>query len=92
MVDKRIVDILVPLSGKGGVENVINMVSDKLIKSGYRVRVVQMVYTGPEWVGTGIEFYPVLVNKKVDNVEDFVGMYAEFMTVHGKPDVVIATP
>lgn len=47
MVDKRIVDILVPLSGKGGVENVINMVSDKLIKSGYRVRVVQMVYTGP---------------------------------------------
>ena len=92
MVDKRIVDILVPLSGKGGVENVINMVSDKLIKSGYRVRVVQMVYTGPKWVGSGIEFYPVLVNKKVDNVEDFVGMYAEFMTVHGKPDVVIATP
>ena len=56
MVDKRIVDILVPLSGKGGVENVINMVSEKLIQSGYRVRVVQMVYTGPEWVGSGIEF------------------------------------
>ena len=48
-MDKRIVDILVPMSGRGGVENVINMVSEKLIQSGYRVRVED----GLHWPGMG---------------------------------------
>lgn len=91
-MEERIVDILVPMSGKGGVESVINSVAARMKESGIRVRVVQMVFDGPQWTCDAIEFYPVLVGKKVECVEDFVGMYISFLTTHEKPDVIIATP
>ena len=40
------VDILVPLSGRGGVERVINQAACFLMEQGWQVRVVQMVYDG----------------------------------------------
>lgn len=91
-MEETIVDILVPMSGKGGVESVINSVAVKMKNCGMRIRVVQMVYSGPEWTCDAIEFYPLLVGGKVECVEDFVGMYISFLTTHEKPDAVIATP
>jgi UDP-D-galactose:(glucosyl)LPS alpha-1,6-D-galactosyltransferase len=88
-----IIDILVPMSGRGGVENVINAVSEKLLACGYRVRVVQMVYDGPKWVCEGVEFYPILTGgNKVGRVEEFVGLYASFLADYGAPALVVATP
>jgi UDP-D-galactose:(glucosyl)LPS alpha-1,6-D-galactosyltransferase len=88
-----IIDILVPMSGKGGVENVINAVSERLLTCGYRVRVVQMVYSGLKWVCGGVEFYPILTGgHKVGRVEEFVGLYASFLAAHGSPALVVATP
>jgi UDP-D-galactose:(glucosyl)LPS alpha-1,6-D-galactosyltransferase len=88
-----IIDILVPMSGRGGVENVINDVSEKLLACGYRVRVVQMVYEGLKWVCKGVEFYPILTGgHKVGRVEEFVGLYASFLADHGSPALVVATP
>lgn len=91
-MEGSIVDILVPLSGKGGVESVINSVAAKMKECGIRVRVVQMVYDGPKWTCSAIEFYPLLVGKKVKCVEDFVGMYIAFLAAHEKPEAIIATP
>jgi UDP-D-galactose:(glucosyl)LPS alpha-1,6-D-galactosyltransferase len=88
-----IIDILVPMAGRGGVEKVINDVSEKLLAGGYRVRVIQMVSDGFKWLCEGVEFYPILTGgKKVGRVEEFVGLYASFLAVHGVPSLVVATP
>ena len=58
--EKRItVDIVVPLSGRGGVENVINRTARYLMEQGFLVRVVQMVYDGPAWLDAEVAFYPL---------------------------------
>jgi UDP-D-galactose:(glucosyl)LPS alpha-1,6-D-galactosyltransferase len=57
------------------------------------VRVVEMVYSGLEWVCEGVEFYPILTGgKKVGRVEEFVDLYASFLAVHERPALVVATP
>ena len=65
--NKQTIDFLVPLSGKGGVETVINRIAGYLKLCGYRVRVVQMVFDGPIWLDEDIEFYP-LRREKVDDI------------------------
>jgi UDP-D-galactose:(glucosyl)LPS alpha-1,6-D-galactosyltransferase len=88
-----IIDFLVPMAGRGGVENVINDVSEKLLTCGYRVRVVQMVSDGYRWVCGGVEFYPILTGgRKVGRVEEFVELYASFLADHGCPALVVAVP
>lgn len=89
--EKQAVDILVPMSGKGGVETVINQVAGYLKTRGYRVRVVQMVFEGPIWLDAGIDFYP-LRHEKVRDITDFAPMYAQFLEQTYVPDLVIATP
>lgn len=88
---KQAVDFLVPSSGKGGVETVINRIAGYLKRQGYRIRVVQMVFDGPLWLDGGIDFYP-LRREKVDDIADFAPMYAEFVKQTYMPDLVIATP
>lgn len=88
---KQAIDILVPLSGKGGVENVINQVAGYLVKQRYQVRVVQMVFHGSVWLDSGIDFYP-LRREKVDDISDFTEMYAQFLEQTYVPHLVIATP
>lgn len=88
---KQTIDFLVPLSGKGGVETVINRIAGYLKLCGYRVRVVQMVFEGPIWLDEDIEFYP-LRREKVDDIADFAPMYAELLKQTYVPELVIATP
>lgn len=94
MVNKNTlkIDILVPLSGQGGVEIVLNELALHLQESGHSVRVVQMVYSGPKWLDDSIHFYPLLVNKKVNHINDFSDMYTRFLLENGVPDIVLATP
>lgn len=87
----RSIDIVVPLSGKGGVENVINQIAGYLVQEGYQLRVVQMVFEGPFWLDKGILFYP-LRREKVSDISDFEDMYRQFIERTYVPDVVIATP
>ncbi len=88
----RVIDILMPMAGKGGAEQVINQVAQRLISEGFRVRVVQMIYEGFDWVADGVEFYPILVNRKVGPLEEFVGLYVDFLNRYGSPSLIIATP
>lgn len=88
---KQAVDFLVPMSGRGGVETVINRVAGYLKTCGYRVRVVQMVFDGLVWLEAGIDFYP-LRREKVRDIADFAPMYAQFMEQTYVPDLIIATP
>ncbi len=85
------VDILVPLSGRGGVERVINQAACFLMEQGWQVRVVQMVYDGQAWLDARVPFYP-LRREKVDDIFDFIPMYAQFMGQTRVPDLVVATP
>ena len=85
------IDIVVPLSGKGGVENVINQMAGYLVTQGYQLRVVQMVFEGPFWLDGGIPFYP-LRREKVSDISDFEAMYRQFVERTYIPDLVIATP
>ncbi len=90
--EKRItVDIVVPLSGRGGVENVINRTARYLMEQGFLVRVVQMVYDGPAWLDAEVAFYP-LRREKVNDILDFIPMYAQFMEQTYAPGLVLATP
>lgn len=87
-----LIDILVPLSGKGGVESVINATAKYLNRHGFHVRVVQMVFDGPFWLDEGIDFYPLLIKKKVHTISDMIPLYSEFLKRNGVPDIVLACP
>lgn len=56
------IDILLPIGGQGGVENVVNKIAPYLQKQGACVRVVQFVWSGIHWVHESLAFYP-LVNE-----------------------------
>lgn len=88
---KPAIDILVPLSGLGGVETVNNRVAGWLVKQGYCVRVVQMVFQGPFWLDAHIPFYP-LRTEKVHHISDFADMYKQFLQQTYVPNIVLATP
>ena len=85
------VDILVPYSGQGGVEIVINQVIRYLKQNGFQIRVVELVWDGNPWLDTDVDFYP-LRRDKVENIEQFTDMYGVFLQERGIPDLVLATP
>ncbi len=87
----RTLDIVVPLSGKGGVENVIDKTACYLMEHGWQVRVVQMVYNGPAWLSESVPFYP-LRKAKVNDILDFIPMYAQFMGQTYAPDIAVGAP
>lgn len=90
-----IVDIvLVGATGRGGLENVIKVVSDELIRRGNRVRVIQVfnpIYK--EWIDEIKEFYALVNSEFTREVKpgDMVKLYADFLVKEGRPDTVIAT-
>ena len=85
------IDILVPFSGRGGAEKMINRVALHLIRSGHKVRVVEMVWNHLQWLDPSVPFYP-LSDQKVDHIDRFYDLYVTFLTGEGTPDVILATP
>ncbi|MCR4868421.1 MAG: glycosyltransferase [Lachnospiraceae bacterium] len=85
------IDILVPFSGRGGAEKMVNRVALHLIHLGHQVRVVEMVWNHLQWLDPSVPFYP-LSDQKVDHIDRFYDFYATFLTREGTPDVILATP
>lgn len=88
---KPTIDIVVPLAGKGGVENVIRQTACYLLARDWQVRVVQMVYDGSPWLDENVPFYP-LRREKVNDILEFIPMYAQFLRQTYVPELILATP
>lgn len=87
-----LVDILIAVAEKGGVENIIKMMVPYLEKQrGWNVRVVQLVWEGVCWTDEGTQYYPLLYGKDGHDLNEFVEAYVAFMKENGAPDVVLAT-
>ena len=85
------IDILLPTGYRGGVENAINLIFPELIKRNHKVRLIQIVYDGDEWVDDSIEFHFLFTGKGQYNIEQFYKAYALFFEQYGCPDRIIAT-
>lgn len=85
------IDILLAVGEKGGVETVVNKNALYLQRQGMQVRVVQFVWEGVRWAEDSIPFYPLLEGRGDYTVDQFVAKYTEFLTAHGKPDIILAT-
>lgn len=86
-----LLDILIAVAEKGGVESVINMTAGYLNRNGFKVRVVQLVWEHVKWVDEEIEFYPLSEGREGHTLDEFFDLYDEFLLKHDKPSVVLAT-
>lgn len=69
------IDILLPIGGQGGVENVVNKIAPYLQKQGACVRVVQFVWSGIHWVHESLAFYPLVNDGGEYSSEQLIGHY-----------------
>lgn len=84
------IDFLIPVAGAGGVEHVLDTVALYLQKRGFHIRLVQLTSDGNRWFSPELELYAILINRKVDSLDDFTGLYLEFLKQYGAPDMTIA--
>ena len=90
-----VIDIVLTFAlGRGGLENVITIISNELTKRGHRVRVMQAVepiYS--EWRESIDEFYVFdsSIEYNDTNPEWTVERYKEFLLREGKPDIILCT-
>lgn len=87
----RVIDILIGVAEKGGVENVINLLGEYLVTNGWRIRVVQLVWEGIDWTSEGIEFFPIFKGRGEYTLDEFSVGYDEFLKNNGVPSMIIAT-
>ena len=52
-----VIDIVIAVAERGGVENCINMLGRFLTGKGYRVRIFQEVFEGTGWADGCMEFH-----------------------------------
>lgn len=84
-------DILMPVFGKSGVENVVNRIGPYLQQNGFHVRVVSLMWKGQGAVHNTIEFFPLSDGTQIFSYKQFADCYAEFLRTHGSPDIILAT-
>ncbi len=85
------IDIVIAVAQCGGVENVINETASYLQKQGWRIRVVQLIWEGVNWLNRSVSFYPLLFGKDNHDLEELVKAYGDFIKKEGEPDAVLAT-
>lgn len=92
MNEKKIqtVDILIAVAKSGGVENVINMMTNYFCSKDINVRVVQLVYEGDKWLEKEDCFYHLLSGRDGHTLQEFVAEYSLFIKKNGIPNVVVA--
>ncbi|PGT81117.1 glycosyltransferase [Bacillus sp. AFS040349] len=84
-------------TGRGGLEKVLTQVSKGLKQKGHRVRICQMSEPDHlDWVQTlpEIHYYEQLDKYKYEGNIDVFSLalgYREFISIEGKPDIVLAT-
>lgn len=91
MSERKIIDVVVAVAKKGGVEKVMNAVCRYFENENYKVRMIQMVYEGDAWYDNPEEFY--YIYKQRDNQSDrsFIEGYKKFLVSNGNPDIIIAS-
>ncbi len=90
-VQNPIVDILIAVAEKGGVENCINMVGRFLVQKNIKVRVIQLVYEGYSWADECMEFHYIYQSRNNNTVGGFVEGYKRKLLEIGTPHLVLAT-
>ena len=91
LTNNILVDFLIPVANKGGVENCLNMVCSYLTKKKIKVRVIQIVYGGSHWLDESLDYYHLLENDKAHTVQEYKNEYARFLKENGIPTLVVAT-
>lgn len=89
--NRPVLDILIAVAEKGGVENCINMLGRYLSDKGIRVRIIQMVYEGVSWADGCMEFHYVYSSRQGRNLQEFVDGYVNFLRTEGVPNLTLAT-
>ena len=85
------VDIVIAVAERGGPENIIKMMINKMKSFGIQFRVVQMVWEGYRWLDAEVPFYPLAEGKGGHNPAEFVQKYSELLERTKKvPDLVLA--
>ncbi|MCD7824624.1 MAG: glycosyltransferase [Clostridiaceae bacterium] len=86
-----VVEILIAVAKRGGVENIIKTMLDTLESPRMHFRVVQLVWEGEPWLDASVEFYPLLKGRNGHNYQEFACCYAQYMqSRQDKPDVILA--
>ncbi len=91
MNKKGLIDILIAVADKGGVENVINMVIPYFEERGCHIRLVQAVWEHHKWTYPETEFHYLFDDGREQDSDKFIIGYREFLLKHGTPDIVLAT-
>ncbi len=88
-----LIDILIGIGYKGGVENVVNRTASFFVHSGHKVRIVQLVEIGYHWVVSGIDFYTLVQAGKYSpsEIDAYSEHYGFFLKKSKLPEVVLAT-
>lgn len=84
------IDIIIAVAEKGGVENVISVVSDHLVIKGWQVRVIQFVWEGVEWLKSDASFFALLYGRQNHTIQEFIDKYTDFLKTNGVPRVIIS--
>ncbi len=85
------IDILTPVYGNSGVENIIRELGPYLQQNGFHVRIVSLMWKGRGEIPDTIEFFPLSDGSEESPFDHFAKNYAEFLQKHGKPDIILAT-
>ncbi len=85
------VDILIAVAERGGPENIIRMMIDKLTPLGMQFRVVQMAWEGYRWLDEDVAFYPLTEGKGGHTIVEFCQVYSALLDETGEvPELVLA--
>lgn len=84
------IDILLMTASKGGVENVVNQVSQYMKSTGYNVRIIQVIHGAVEWVTSGAEVI-YLFEENTVTLENAARRYISTIMNSYSPDAIIAT-
>lgn len=85
------IDILTPIFGNSGVENIIRKLGPYLQQHGFHVRIVSLMWKGQGEIPDSIEFFPLSDGSEESPFDHFAKNYAEFLQKNGKPDIILAT-
>ncbi len=85
-----IIDILLMVGGKSGFELALNRTADYLSAHGHRIRFFQLISSNFVWHTPNSEFHCFNMNSDI-SLPESASKYSEFLSIHEKPDLTIAT-
>lgn len=89
-----LIDILIPVAERGGVENIIKMFAHfAKEKLNWRIRVIQLVWEGYAWLDESeiSKFVAFNYGKGNYDAKLFIEQYSEFLMHEELPDIILAS-